>query len=139
MLCDAAVVLIVSGHKFLLVKRSEFEGDPWSGQMAIPGGHRENDENCEQTAIREVHEEMNLEINITKKLGIYHTLNQRISVMAFESKKISGEIKTNNEMAMYFWVDFNDLIPGMDEYLFKSYRIFGLTYRILSDYIKNNL
>ncbi len=139
MLCDASVVLIVNGHKFLLIKRSEFEGDPWSGQMAIPGGHRENDENCEQAAIREVREEINLDIDITKNLGIYHTLNQSISVMAFESKKVSGEIRIDNEIDRYFWVDFNDLFPDGEEYIFKNYRIFGLTYRILSDYMKNYL
>ncbi|HII81785.1 MAG TPA: NUDIX domain-containing protein, partial [Ferroplasma sp.] len=40
--CMAAVALILNGNKFLLIKRADQEGDPWSGHMALPGGHREN-------------------------------------------------------------------------------------------------
>ena len=39
----AAVAIVLRqgdpGLEFLLIKRAEREGDPWSGQVALPGGH----------------------------------------------------------------------------------------------------
>ena len=55
--CMAAVALIWNNNEFLLIKRADQEGDPWSGQMALPGGHREPGERCMDTAIRETKEE----------------------------------------------------------------------------------
>jgi 8-oxo-dGTP pyrophosphatase MutT (NUDIX family) len=47
----------------LLIKRAEAEGDPWSGQMAFPGGRRDpTDSDLLQTAIRETLEEVSLSL-----------------------------------------------------------------------------
>ncbi len=63
----AAVALILrpgaAGLELLLIRRAEHPRDPWSGQMAFPGGRAEpGDQGLEQTAVREVTEEIGLDL-----------------------------------------------------------------------------
>lgn len=69
-LTQAAVAAILNDHdgelKILLVKRASRPGDPWSGDMAFPGGRRQlEDPNTLATAIRETQEETGLLLNET--------------------------------------------------------------------------
>ena len=136
--CIAAVALIFNHDRFLLIKRAEQDGDPWSGQMALPGGHREINENCEQAAIRETMEEVGLPITVKRALGIYHTLNGNVSVAAYECFSTETAIHPDNEISKYFWATREELIPENDAYKFRDYIVFGLTYRILYDYFSSN-
>jgi 8-oxo-dGTP pyrophosphatase MutT (NUDIX family) len=53
----------VGGVEVLLIRRAEHELDPWSGHMALPGGHGDpGDENLVATAVREVSEEVGLDL-----------------------------------------------------------------------------
>lgn len=69
---QAAVSLVLRGGndpEILLIRRAEAEGDPWSGQMALPGGRRDSsDESLLHTAIRETSEETAVELG---EEGIY--------------------------------------------------------------------
>ena len=62
----AAVALVLRqapALELLLIKRSSSEDDPWSGQMALPGGRRDPaDAGLQHTAIRETHEEVGLDL-----------------------------------------------------------------------------
>jgi 8-oxo-dGTP pyrophosphatase MutT (NUDIX family) len=63
----AAVAAILrrakTGPEVLFIKRSEREGDPWSGHMAFPGGRREpHDPHLLATAMRETIEEIGLDL-----------------------------------------------------------------------------
>jgi 8-oxo-dGTP pyrophosphatase MutT (NUDIX family) len=47
----------------LLIRRAEHELDPWSGHMALPGGHGDpGDADLVATAVREVSEEVGLDL-----------------------------------------------------------------------------
>jgi 8-oxo-dGTP pyrophosphatase MutT (NUDIX family) len=69
----AAVAVILrerSGEaEVLLIRRAAREGDPWSGQMGLPGGHREpDDDGLVATATRETREEVGLDLETHGRL-----------------------------------------------------------------------
>jgi 8-oxo-dGTP pyrophosphatase MutT (NUDIX family) len=63
----AAIALILvesdASWELLLIERATREGDPWSGHMALPGGHREAwDVDLAATAEREAFEEVGVDL-----------------------------------------------------------------------------
>jgi len=61
----ASVAMTLAGPslKTLMIKRAEREGDPWSGQVAFPGGRRERqDRSLLETATRETKEEVGIDL-----------------------------------------------------------------------------
>ena len=64
----AAVALIFragadGAPELLFIKRAEYPADPWSGQIAFPGGREEpTDGELIQTAVRETREETGLDL-----------------------------------------------------------------------------
>lgn len=51
------------GAEILFIRRAQREGDPWSGQMGLPGGHRDReDRTLLDTAIRETREEIGIDL-----------------------------------------------------------------------------
>jgi 8-oxo-dGTP pyrophosphatase MutT (NUDIX family) len=70
----AAVALVLHEHEgalsALLVRRAERVGDPWSGHMALPGGHEHpTDRDLLHTAQRETLEEVGLDLERAELLG----------------------------------------------------------------------
>lgn len=58
------------GPEALFIKRALREGDPWSGQMAFPGGkHEDSDPDLATTARREAREEVGLDLERAELLG----------------------------------------------------------------------
>ena len=54
----------VHGPEVLLIRRAEHPRDPWSGHMAFPGGRQHpEDATLLDTAIRETHEEVGLDLS----------------------------------------------------------------------------
>jgi ADP-ribose pyrophosphatase YjhB (NUDIX family) len=64
----AAGVLMVNEGRVLLVRRKY---EPRVGDWCIPAGFMEAGETPEQTAIREVHEETGLIVQLTRLFGVY--------------------------------------------------------------------
>jgi 8-oxo-dGTP pyrophosphatase MutT (NUDIX family) len=70
----AAVSLILRdgsrGIEVLFIRRAEHPQDPWSGQMAFPGGRAEpGDADLRATAIRETQEEIGVDLAAAESLG----------------------------------------------------------------------
>ena len=71
---QAAVAIVLreraNDTDVLLIKRAEKRGDPWSGDMAFPGGHREpQDSDLAAAALRETQEEIGLVVNRANMIG----------------------------------------------------------------------
>ena len=76
----AAVALIFAqgrdGLELCFVKRKEYPGDPWSGQMALPGGKRNpGDYTPHDVAIREVQEEVGVTLHSHQLIGMMSSMD----------------------------------------------------------------
>lgn len=141
----------------LFIKRAEKAGDPWSGHMAFPGGHREpSDADLRAAAARETLEEIGLDLAGAEYLGpLAHqqasprgrTLNMIIAPHVFA---IDGDpaFTPNYEVAKVVWAPLARLadngwhdtetrpMAGQPT-IFNGYRlpeghfVWGLTYRML--------
>ncbi len=87
--CRAAVfVLLVERQdpSLLMIKRAD-RGDPWSGQIAFPGGREEaGDDNLRHTAFRELFEEMGIAAEDIVELasaGFFRTHLLPVDLQAF--------------------------------------------------------
>lgn len=73
----AAIALVLASNagprsplSLLMVRRAEREGDPWSGHMALPGGHAQSeDASLAGTARRETREEVGIDLGGAELLG----------------------------------------------------------------------
>lgn len=67
---DASVVVILNRDlEMLFIKRTERSDDPYSGHMAFPGGKKkEADESIRFTAVREVNEEVGIDLERDAKV-----------------------------------------------------------------------
>ena len=72
----AAVAVIVGpADELLFIRRAERPGDPWSGDMAFPGGREEpHDPLPRATAERETHEEIGLDLSGARFVGALQPL-----------------------------------------------------------------
>ena len=161
---EAAVALVlqpkVSGLRALFILRAKKEGDPWSGQMALPGGHRETiDTDLVETARRETHEEIGLDLNQAGRyLGSLGGIraNPRAGfdlvvtpqVFALEDKAVP--LQPNEEVAEVLWGNLDEMISGRSltdasfpefqrEGTFPGYQVgaqvvWGLTFRMINDF-----
>ncbi|QGA55230.1 NUDIX domain-containing protein [Sulfolobus sp. E5-1-F] len=130
----AVVVLIAKGQYIMLIKRITNPKDPWSGQMALPGGHRENNESTLKAAIRECEEEVGIRPNIRASLGVFSPNNAKIKVRAYIAflDELIEPRPNPVEIDKAFWVHESEFVRGDNAFYYKQYRIWGMTYRILS-------
>src|SRR5207245_7755352 len=92
-MASVAITLAEPSLKTLMIKRAEREGDPWSGQVAFPGGRRERqDRTLLDTAARETKEEVGIDLQRSAvylgHLGAFRTHTGTMLVMpcAFSMK-----------------------------------------------------
>lgn len=121
-LAAVAAVLRVSDSEpeLLFIKRAERDGDPWSGHMAFPGGRLEPaDASLLQTAIRETHEELSLDLNRGTFLGRLDDLAPLspslppVVVRPFVALVSPDVLFTpNDEVAATYWIRVSQLLSN---------------------------
>ena len=103
------------GAELLFIERATHMGDPWSGQMALPGGREEpTDPDLAATAERETFEEVGLDLSPAERLGQLHDLDGRARriIVSAHGYWLDGEapvLAPNHEVANVFWVRLTDL------------------------------
>jgi 8-oxo-dGTP pyrophosphatase MutT (NUDIX family) len=155
---DAAVAIVLSPSegdlRLLLVKRAERDRDPWSGQVAFPGGRFEpEDKTLVETAIRETREETGVDLNDDSSymgfLGPFkaHTGDIYVTACVFLLKH-SVTVKVCVEIFSHQWIPVQELLKEsvkssfvferngarmeFPSFSYQHYTIWGLTHRILT-------
>ena len=146
----------------LLIERARMEGDPWSGQMALPGGRRDGaDRSLLETAVRETREETGVALDACGRgLGRLDSVEPqsvhlpRLTVLPLvflvPHGTVAGEVST--EVAHALWAPLDHLrdhrnrrvhrhrsggrtrsFPAIDV---EGRPVWGLTRRILIDLLE---
>ena len=114
----AAVAMILAqrpaGLQLLLLERATDERDPWSGNLALPGGRVEPGETQRQAAERETREEAAIDLATARLLGrladcVGAHQPVRIACFAYGFGDIPPAVTINHESRDAFWVNLTDL------------------------------
>jgi 8-oxo-dGTP pyrophosphatase MutT (NUDIX family) len=161
----AAVALVLAEQpgpsaspSLLLVRRSERVGDPWSGHMALPGGHAQpDDRDLLHTARRETLEEVGLDLGDAELLGSLDDIapmrSSEISVrpFVFWADRVT-ETRLSVEVAEVVWVPLARLSQSaarstrqvevggslltVPAYVIDERVVWGMTYRLLESFLE---
>ena len=163
----AEVALVLDGGaaehdpSIIFIQRSPSPDDPWSGQMAFPGGRRENsDLEAGDAACRETHEEIGFELRPAQSVGRLGDLRGRqggrsadlvISCFVYAIDAVPV-LKPNYEVSEIVQIPLSQLLdpglrtsvryPAAGDKLFPGIFlaqddtrvIWGLTYRFLTQF-----
>ena len=161
----AAVALVLrpgeAGElELLMIKRADYEGDPWSGHVALPGGRQEPDDpSLERTAIRETWEETAIDIERDGAIvGVLDEVSprtptvRRVIVRPYVAAVVPDvAIVESPEVAAAFWVPLSALREtaawitaevvahglslSVPAFTHGEYVVWGLTERILRRFL----
>lgn len=160
----AAVALLLRqgshGVELLFILRAEFPDDPWSGNIAFPGGHIEiEDETIRAAAERETFEELSIDLQQTEFLGrLDDVAGAHLPVIVSCFSYIidpATPIIANQEINETFWVPLTTLAdPERQTLHYVIFRgeqlerpaidllgpgrtvLWGITYRLVSHFMK---
>ncbi|MDZ4183753.1 MAG: CoA pyrophosphatase [Desulfuromonadales bacterium] len=160
----AAVALLLRegrrGVEILFILRAEFHGDPWSGNIAFPGGHIEaDDESVRAAAERETLEEIGIDLRQEEFLGRIDDVGGAhlpVIVSCFSYHvAASTPLSPNREINEIFWVPLADLAdPDRQRLHYVIFRgeqlerpaidllgpgrtvLWGITYRLVSHFMQ---
>ena len=160
----AAVALLLrqspSGIEILFILRAEFSGDPWSGNIAFPGGHIEADDDTARAAAeRETLEEIGIDLHQEEFLGqLDDVAGAHLPVIVSCFSYLVTEatpITHNREIGETFWVPLTTLADPkrqrLHHVIFRGERLerpaidllgpertvlWGITYRLASHFME---
>jgi 8-oxo-dGTP pyrophosphatase MutT (NUDIX family) len=119
---EAAVAIVLrdgaAGAEALFIRRAVRQGDPWSGQVALPGGRRDpNEADLVETVVRETREELALDLGAHGELvGPIDELRPRTPVLPpvivrpfVAVLRATPALVHSDEVAGHFWVPLGEL------------------------------
>jgi 8-oxo-dGTP pyrophosphatase MutT (NUDIX family) len=98
-----------AGLVLLLIERAADTRDPWSGNLAFPGGRIEPGETPCRAAVRETREELGLDLEPARPVGrlpdiVGAHLPVRVSCFVFGFERVPEGINANHEVQRIDWV-----------------------------------
>lgn len=103
----AAGSVIKKNEKYLLVQEKKPEA---YGLWNFPAGRVEVGDTIEKTAIKEVKEESGYDVELIKKIGIFHKNNDKAVKHIFEAKILGGELNyPKNEFLDAKWFTWKEI------------------------------
>lgn len=117
----AAGAIVFDQGRLLLVKRAH---EPYVGKWTIPAGFIEWGEAPEETAVRELKEETNLDVRLD---GLFHVYSgdddpRTLAILVlYFADNTGGELKAGDDAAEACWFAHDEL-PSDDEIAFESHR-----------------
>ena len=159
---QAAVAVILrerlGSTEVLFIQRAVKDGDPWSGHMAFPGGHKDPDDvDLLAAAIRETDEEIGLDISQAAVIGSLPTARPMSVRRAMVVKPFVFEIDgnprfaPNHEVADVVWTPLEPMYRGANHAVdspdggvmrFNGFRlegghfVWGMTYRMVQTFFE---
>ena len=154
---NAAVALLLkskhSDFDVLFVKRVKNPSDPWSGQMALPGGKREpKDISLKDTVMRETMEETGIALDQCRFLGALNAVRSEpktdFKILPFVVLlEDEPKLKLNkNELETFIWVPYEEIVQSkgtvefnfgkVPAYILADAIVWGVTYKILNKFTK---
>jgi 8-oxo-dGTP pyrophosphatase MutT (NUDIX family) len=153
---NAAVALLLkdkTNPSILFVKRVTNPNDPWSGQIGLPGGKRDIEDNSlKNTIIRETLEETGIDLNQCHFFGVMSAQKSRprpeIKVLPFvillDHEPVI--VLSWRELERYVWIPIENLAENRTfvkfptgeypAFVIDANVIWGLTYRIIEELIE---
>jgi 8-oxo-dGTP pyrophosphatase MutT (NUDIX family) len=134
----AAVAMILRqgqrGLELLFIQRSMFENDPWSGNVAFPGGKAQQGEEPRQAAERETAEEIGLDLNSGLYLGQMpivrgSLLPVQVSCFVYWMNGSPVELVLNGEVHDTYWAGLDEL-DNRERHLIASVRFRGEEFEV---------
>ncbi len=160
---EAAVALVLRPRlndcELLLIRRATRDGDPWSGQIGLPGGRYDRtDDSLVTTAVRETMEEVGLDLRRHGRLlGVLDELRPRTPVLppiivrpfVYALDDVVPPLVFSDEVAEARWVALGalfvpearvetsvtvrDIRMRVQAYVHEDFTVWGMTERILGE------
>ena len=160
-----AMTLAPSGDDLavLLIRRAEHESDPWSGNMAFPGGHSDpTDATLADTAIRETLEEVGIDLarhgQLVSRLDDVqahargHALDMVVTPFLFSLDHPHPTTIDESEVADAIWIPLQvyrderfhgttpiargDFRADFPAFLYEGNTVWGMTYRMIREFLR---
>ena len=125
--------------ELLLIQRSTDESDPWSGNLAFPGGRFKPDEDARRAAERETGEEIGLDLSNARYLGRLPDVHGahlplRVSCLVYGLHDETTGLVLNGEVSDTFWIGIDDLaVP--ERHIISSVSFGGEAFEVPAIYI----
>lgn len=103
---DVVCAIIREGRHVLIVQRAQV--DQGAGDWEFPGGKVEENESPEAALIREIEEELSLQVEVISFIAenTHQYASKKIKLRAYWCRIVAGELKLNEHL------DFRWLIPS---------------------------
>jgi 8-oxo-dGTP diphosphatase len=122
----AVKAFIVDNNRILIIKRTMNDVDK-PGVWEMPGGRLEPNENPIKGLIREVKEEVNLDIEVIKLFSVRRFTRddkQKIEMSIYLCKSKNKDVKLSEEHSNFEWIDIEKAKTKLTDFFHKEVDIY---------------